>query len=420
MIGIGVFTSLGFQVAEIPSGFAIMALWIAGGLCAFCGAISYGEIASALPRSGGEYHFLSRIYHPAAGFLAGWISATVGFAAPIALAAIAFRDYGGHALFGSAPMPRALYYGLPLGVVWICTAVHLAGGKRRGVFQNLFAVLKVGLIVAFVVACFSSGTAQAISFAPKAGDGRLIFGRAFATSLIYVMYAYSGWNASTYIVGEIRDPRRNVARSVALGTAIVAALYVAVNAAFLIAAPMSEMASKANVASVAAAHAFGERGGRAMDALICIGLISTVSSMVWIGPRVTAAMGEDFRVLRVFGRLSAAGVPQTALLAQLGIATVLILTSTFEAIMNGIQLVLTLCSMATVAGVFVLRARQPDLPRAYRTWGYPVTPFLFLAVSGWMLYYVALTKPWESICGVALLVIGLAAYAVSSRLEKKT
>ena len=302
MVGTGIFTSLGYQVDALPSGFVILVLWTLGGVCAICGALAYAELAAALPRSGGEYHFLSEAYHPAAGFLAGWISATVGFSAPTALAAMSFGIYAHEAAPQLPELP------LSLAVVLICTAIHFTGSKRGGAFQNVFTVLKVALIAAFIVAGLFSPHPQAISFAPRPGDWKLITSSAFAISLFYVMYSYSGWNASTYIVGEIKEPQKNVPRSVIIGSGSVLLMYAAMNAVFLHTTPMSDMVRKPNVGALAASHLFGPKGASLMDALICLGLVSTVSSMMWIGPRVTVAMGEDLPGLRLLGKTTRSGI----------------------------------------------------------------------------------------------------------------
>src|SRR6195256_2873051 len=189
MVGTGIFTSLGFQVGGLPSGFVIMVLWAVGGLCAMCGALSYAEIGAALPRSGGEYHFLSEIYHPSVGFLAGWISATVGFAAPVAIAAMAFGTYFSEVLPGANPLI------LSLAVVTICTLVLLRDLQLGSAFQNGSTILKVALVLVIIGAGLWVKATQPISFLPAKADGALILSGPFAISLYWVMYAYSGWNA---------------------------------------------------------------------------------------------------------------------------------------------------------------------------------------------------------------------------------
>jgi len=411
MIGTGIFTSLGFQVGDLPSGFAIMVLWAVGGVCALCGALSYAELGAALPRSGGEYHFLGEIYHPSLGFLAGWISATVGFAAPVAIAAMAFGTYFTAVVPGTTPLI------LSLVVVTICTLVLLRDLQLGSAFQNTSTILKVALVLVIIGAGFLVKSSQPISFLPVKGDGALILSAPFAVSLFWVMYAYSGWNASTYIVGELRNPSRTIPISVGLGTVLVMGLYLATNAAFLRTTPSSEMLGKQQVAVIAGTHIFGPQGAKVMAAFICLGLISTVSAMMWIGPRITAAMGEDLGVLAPLARRNARGIPTAAILAQYAIVILLLLTATFETAVNYIQFSLTLCSTLTVLGVFVLRWRRPNLSRPYRTWGYPVTPLIFLAISIWMLVHMLAENSTRrpSLWGLATMALGLVVYFISAK-----
>lgn len=411
MVGVGVFTSLGFQVGDIPSGFAIMLLWIVGGVAALCGALSYAELAAALPRSGGEYHFLSRIYHPSVGFLAGWISATVGFAAPVALLAIAFGDY----FRGAFPGVHALPLALSVGILWLVTLAHLRGLRQGSAFQNVWTCANIALIVALIAAGFALGKAEPVSFMPRATDWHLVASAPFAVSLVWVMYSYSGWNASTYIVNEIREPQRNVPRSVFFGTLLVLALYVGLNAMFLHTTPLHKLAGKVEVALVAGQHVFGPERGRIVGAFICVGLVASISAMTWIGPRVMATMGEDFPMLRFFSRKTANGIPAVAILFQAAIASVLMLTSSFRTVANYTMFSLTACAFLTVLGVIVLRVRQPALSRPYRTPGYPVTPLIFLAVNAWMLFHLARSQPKESLASLGTMFAGLIVYFLSPK-----
>src|SRR5208282_3670428 len=394
-IGVGVFTSLGFQVIDITSGFSLLLLWVVGGIVAICGAICYAELAAMLPRSSGEYNFLRRIYHPAFGFVAGWLSATVGFAAPVALAAMAFGIY-----FKSI-IPAAPPLALGLGVIWLAALVHMGGLWFRGAYHNAWTALKLFLIVVFIVAGFGYGDWHAISFAPGAVDLGYVAGAPFAISLVFVMYSYSGWNAATYIVGELRDPTRNLPRALFVGTAIVIALYVGLNAVFLVTTPMHELAGQLDVAIVAGKHLFGEIGGRIVGALICLGLVSSISAMTWIGPRVTMIMGEDMSLLRIFARKSKQDAPAVAIIFQLLVANLLLLTQSFEAVLDFIQFSLTFCSFFAVLGVIKMRITHPKLARPYRAWGYPVTPLIFLSVTLFMMYYLVVNRPLQSLAGFA-------------------
>ena len=409
MIGIGVFTSLGFQVKDLPSGFTLLTLWVVGGIIALCGALSYAELATAFPRSGGEYNFLSRIYHRAIGFIAGWISATVGFTAPTALAAMAFGSYFAGVVPGVPPLALAL------ALVWSIALVHLRGIERASAFQNVSTFIKVALIVVFIAAAFALGTPSSISFAPSMGDVGHIVSPAFAVSLAFVMYSYAGWNAVTYIAGEVRDPQRTLPFSVIVAVVTVTLLYVGLNAVFLYSTPIDELAGQIDVAVVSGHHIFGDIGGRIVGALICIGLVSTVSAMMWIGPRVIMVMGEDFPLLAPFARRTANGVPAVAVLFQLVVVTVLLLTQGFESILEFIQFSLTVSSFLTVLGVIVLRYTQPELPRPYRVWGYPLTPLVFLAVSLFMMINLVLQRPAQALAGTVMMLTGLLIFGLSLR-----
>jgi APA family basic amino acid/polyamine antiporter len=231
------------------------------------------------------------------------------------------------------------------------------------------------------------------------------------------MYSYAGWNAATYIVGEIRNPQRNVPKAIALGTLLVTVLYLALNATFLNAAPMSDLAGKLDVGHVAAEHIFGVTGGKIMSALICLGLASSISAMTWLGPRVLNTMGEDMKILAPLAACDERGVPVTGLFVQLAIVITLLLTASFNTVLTAVQFSIQLGSFATVVGLIVLRIKQPDLPRPYRCWGYPITPLLFLGISLWMMAFLMLDTVTReaSLYGLGLILLGWIIYLISPR-----
>ena len=241
MIGTGVFTSLGFQAAAIESAFVLLGLWVVGGVYALCGALCYGELAAAMPRSGGEYHLLSRIYHPAVGFLAGWVSVTVGFAAPIAAAAIALGKYASRVFPGLSPTLTALTVAVAVSLV------HLFSLRIRRGFQDLATLFKLLLISGLILSGLALAAPQPVGWAPRPADLSEFLSAPFAVSLVYVTYSYSGWNASVYLAGEIKHPARNIPRSLLLGTLIVTALYLLLNFVFLYTTPASVLAGQIEV-----------------------------------------------------------------------------------------------------------------------------------------------------------------------------
>lgn len=414
MIGTGVFTSLGFQLLEIQSGFALLTLWGVGGLAALCGALSYAELGAALPRSGGEYNFLTEIYHPAAGFISGWVSATVGFAAPTALAALTFGNYLASVLPGLSPL------WLATAAIVTLTTIHCTSHSRSGGTQGLLTVLKLLLILGFsAVALWLEHNPQPIGFLPGRGDGDLILSSAFAISLIYVNYAFSGWNAATYISGELDNPQRYLPVVLFASTALVAASYLLLNYVFLSVAPIAAMAGKVEIGYVAAQYVFGERGAAIMGTTLALLLTSTVSAMILAGPRVLHVIGEDFVLFRALGAVNEDGVPVRAILLQAVISLTFLWTSSFESILILAGATMALNTFFAVLGVFVLRWRQPKLARPYRTWGYPLPPLIFLLITGWTLFYTVQQRPQEAWLCLGVVVSGALFYQLSVYLGKR-
>jgi APA family basic amino acid/polyamine antiporter len=411
MVGTGVFTSLGFQLLDIESGFVILLLWAIGGLIAVAGAMTYAELGAAFPRSGGEYNFLSEIYHPAVGFVAGWTSVTIGFAGPSALAAMTFAAYA-TSIF-DATFPPWLEPALAVGLVTALTIVH--GGRRRasGAVQIIFTTLKVAVIGGFCLAALALiDEPQPVRFLPTAGDGQLLTSGTFAVSLIYVSYAYTGWNAATYLSGELDNPQRTLPGILLTGTLVVTLLYVALNFVFLYAAPVGELRGQVEVGLIAAKAAFGEVGGRFTGLVLGMLLISTVSAMLMAGPRVLQVMGQDFRPLRKSARINEDGIPSTAIYIQSSLAILFILTSSFESVLLFAGFTLALNSFVTVLGVFVLRWRQPELERPYRTFLFPLPPLIYLTLMGWTLWFVMMNRPVEALFGLGVIASGLIVYGL--------
>jgi APA family basic amino acid/polyamine antiporter len=238
----------------------------------------------------------------------------------------------------------------------------------------------------------------------------MMFGEQFAVALVFVMYSYSGWNAAAYITGEIKRPEKNVPRSLLAGTGLVIIIYVLLNAVFLATTPVQELKGQIEVALIAGKHIFGTKGGRVAGAVICLGLVSAISSMTWVGPRVTMAMGEDHWLLRKVSRKNLHGIPTTAIILQLLIVNVLLLTRSFASVMQYAQFSLLLCSLFAVVGVIVLRVTRPEMARPYRVWAYPLPPIIFSVITVWMMFYLLRSKPVESLAGLATACVGVLLY----------
>jgi len=406
MIGVGVFTSVGFQLAGLPSGFVILMLWVVGGVVSLCGALCYAELVAMMPRSGGEYHILREAYHPMAGFLAGWVSITAGFAAPIAAVAMAFGKYT--EALGLTGLPHQF---VAATLIIAVAAVHLGSLRLVGSFLTATTVLKVGLILAFLVGAWMSKSGQEISFAPKTGDATLLASSNFATSLVYVMFAYLGWNGAAYVASDVKNPQRNVPLAFGIGIISVMLLYIVLNAAFLRSTPWDQMSGELEAALISAKAIFGESGGRFMGGLIAFGIISTVAGFTWAGSRVNQRIGQDFKNLGFLDQQNRWGAPAFALILQTTLSLIMLFSGTFDQVINYLMSQLIVCSMLAVLAVMILRWNRPQAERPFRVPLYPLPPLLFLAVSLWMLLFQVLERPKETAWGLLTLVIGAGIYA---------
>jgi basic amino acid/polyamine antiporter, APA family len=423
MIGTGVFTSLGFQAAGIQTGFAILMLWIIGGISALTGALCYAEIGGMFPSSGGEYNFLSKIYHPAVGFISGWVSATVGFAAPVAAASLALGKY----VTSVYPEANAQY--IAAGVVIGISFIHGTSLSWGSHFQNAFTTVKVLVMVVIIICGFLAGRTGDITFSPTEQSWPDMTSTAYAYGFFFVYLAYSGWNASAYITSEIENPKRNLPRSLFIGTAIVTVLYVAINFVFMWVTPRAQMMTPdgpvVEIAGTAAGNIFGPTGGQIMSMIIAVLLISTISSMILAGPRVTHAMGQDYRLLALLGRKTKNGTPFIATFLQCAISLVIILLFPFEDVVKLISFTLSIFTFLTVLGLFIMRFRAPGMERPFKVW-YPYVPLVFLFISLWMMWFglkddsdnsfYGLNK--TSLIGLGLSVAGLVFYFIDKIINK--
>jgi basic amino acid/polyamine antiporter, APA family len=413
MIGTGVFTSLGFQVTGIQSGGALLALWIVGGVLALCGALTYGEIGAAYPENGGEFYYLSKLYHPAVGFLSGWVSVTVGFAAPIAAASMALGKYV------SSIYPTVNVMILAIVVIIGITFLHSFNLRTGSAFQRVFTIVKVTVIILFVVFGISHTPDFTISF--KIDDSAMsqIFSASFASSLIYVTYAYSGWNAAAYLSGEIKDVNRTLPRALFYGTLIVLVVYTLLNFVFLYTTPIETLKGQVEIGYLSANRIFGEGIGKYMSLAIAVLLISTISAMVLAGPRVMQSMGKAIPSLRGLAKSNKNGVPYIAIALQSLIAIVLVILASFESLINYIGFTLNLFTFLTVFGIFILRFKKRDVERPFKTPLFPLPPILFLIILGWILVNVLMEKPMESLLGLLTVLGGLIFYYITVYLDRQ-
>lgn len=398
MIGTGVFTSLGFQLLDYQVAPPILMLWIIGGLTALCGALCYAELASLLPKSGGEYHYLCEIYHPAFGFMSGLLSAVVGFTAPTALSALAIGGYV-HASFEAIPAPA-----VAVGVILLGTAAHSFSTSTSARVQTAATALKLLLILSFLIAAaLLPGKGDIVWWQPVGLTQRAMLEPTFAGALLYVFYAYSGWNAAVYGLEEWDRPEKTVRRSLIGGTLLVMLLYVALNAAFLHAAPKAELTGVLEVGHVAAVSLFGASVAKWISMLLALGLCASVSALLWAGPRVLGAMGRDLPTLRWFAPVD--GLPTRALRFQAGLALALVAIGNFDQLLTYTQVGLTLATSMSVFGIFVLRRRLPYNLHKSTIPLYPLPPILFLCMTAVVVVVSLLHQPWPAVSGVLTAVV---------------
>ncbi|MEK7678023.1 MAG: amino acid permease [Verrucomicrobiota bacterium] len=396
MIGTGVFTTTGLLLESLKSPARVLAVWVAGGILAALGALSYGALARRIPESGGEYLFLSRTLHPAAGYVAGWISLLVGFSAPLAAAAYAFGEYTKSWLPGWGPQLSGTV------LLLIFSALHAIHVQSGAWVQNVAVFLKVALIALFVGFAFVYLPPAEVALPAPVPLS------AFGPSLLFVSFCYSGWNAAVYIGGEIRDPERNLPRALLLGTGLVTLLYLALNAVFVFSAPVAELAGKVEIGRVAAQALGGSGLAEAVSASIALALVTTASSMIMAGPRVYARMAADGYLPRFLA--PASGPPQAAIALQLLIALVLLWSATFETLLIYIGFTLSLSTAATVVGLVLLRRRegaQLKIP------GWPWVPGLFLLGVLAMAGISVAGRPVATLLGLATIAAGWVAWRVS-------
>jgi APA family basic amino acid/polyamine antiporter len=444
MIGAGVFTSAGFTAAfQFKDPWSMMSTWVVGGVIALCGAACYAELGSRMPHAGGEYVYLREAYHPAFGFMSGWVSLVVGFSAPIAFAALLFASFVGAifpAVGGTAAM-KAIACVLILAM----TALHAFDTKLGGRVQTGLTIAKVTLIVVFILAGMLVGHGDWSHFASR-GDGLSQLGTRhgaanYATALMYVSFAYSGWNAAAYVAGEIEHPQRTLPRALLVGTGAVMLLYIALNLVFLYAVPPEAMAIdpiKHPVGDIAARALFGEHAGSTLSSLIAIALMSAVSAMMMAGPRVYATMAADHALPRQLAYYSKRGVPVAAVAVQCVLAIAFTLFSDPDHLLRLTGFTLAIFATLTVGAVFVMRSRDrrdaagvaratvesggkgPVAPIGFRTPLYPIAPLLFVALSVWTVIFGVSAEPRLSAEILAVLVAGAVIYTVTARGKPRT
>ena len=412
MIGAGIFTTSGLLLAQLNNSLLLLILWGIGGVMALFGALSYGELGANFPRAGGDYAFLSELWSPLAGFLTGWISFFVGFSAPVAASSLAFSEYLTRSIPGWEGMEQLELYkkAIAIGVILIFTLIHYFGLKSGSKVQNLLTVVKVVLILVFVYVGFSFGHGSMAHFGGSfSGLMEKTDLRSVGLALMWIMFAYSGWNASTYLGSEVLNPVKNIPRSLIIGTMIVTILYLLLNTLYVFAVPEEEMKSVISIGGLAANNLFNRSMDQFFSLFIAVILLSAISVLTIIGPRVYYAMAESGHFFPMAKRINRSNVPGVSILMQSGLAVIFIASGTFDQIITLLSFSLGIFPILAVLGVFKLRINgQSKLKMP----GYPLFPALFILFSVVILVLAYMERPVESSIAVGIILAGIPVYFI--------
>jgi basic amino acid/polyamine antiporter, APA family len=417
IIGAGIFTTSGLLMGSLGNVTVMISLWVLGGIIALCGALSYSELGAAMPKAGGEYIFLSNLFHPSVGFLSGWVSFIAGFSAPIAASAIGFSEYFYRAypqiaeipLFGEWLTPEGIKKVLAVAVILLFTGIHTRGLSLGAKIQNILTILKIGLLVALIVAGFTLGKGDWANFTQhQPFDFNLTGWKTAGLSLLWIMFAYSGWNAATYIGSEVKNPGRNIPRALIYGTLSVMIIYFLLNIFFVYAVSPADMQGVVSIGGLAVGNAFGSRADTVVSLLISFALFSSLSAYLILGPRVYYAMSKDGFFFKSISKVATKSkVPVRAILLQAALSLVMVVSGTFDQILTYMGFALGIFPILAVLGVFRLRKRSKD---HLRMPGFPVAQIVFLLASGGMLLLSFFERPVESGIALGTVLLGFPAY----------
>ncbi len=425
MIGAGIFTTSGLLMQDLHNPLIMIILWVVGGTIAICGALSYGELGAAIPRAGGEYAFLSRLYHPVLGFLSGWVSFFVGFSAPIAASAIGFVAYMTRAFPGmlqlgifdasvEATILKKLYAIL---VIVLFTVVHVRGLEFGASVQNVLTILKVGLIVGLIFAGFAFGQGSWDHFSQGVDFHFGFVGwKVIGLSLMWIMFAYSGWNASAYIGSEIKDPAKNLPRSLMVGTGIVILLYFCLNLIYVYAISPPDIEGVISIAGLAAGNLFGQSFEKILSMMISFALFSSLSAYIILGPRVYYSMARDKTFFRFASDVHKKyGVPAKSIILQGIFAGVMVLFGTFDQLLTYMGFSLGIFPLLAVLGVFKVRRLKLS---PYRMPGFPLAPALYILSGVAILILAFFQRPTESSIAILTVLVGIPVYWIFKKKYK--
>ncbi len=415
MIGAGIFTTSGLLLAQLHEPKLLLLLWGIGGVIALCGALSYSELGARYPKAGGEYAFLSELFSPLAGFLSGWISFFVGFSAPVAASSLAFSEYLVRTLPEGEGLAQIVLIkkAIAVGIILVFTIIHYFGLRSGSRVQNLLTLLKVGLILMLVIAGFAFGEGSFGHFRVQIHVAEGWAGlKTMGLALMWIMFAYSGWNASTYVGSEVMNPVKNIPRSLITGTLLVTLIYLLLNTLYLYAVPAAEMKGVISIGGLAANHLFNRTLDQFFSFFIALILLSAISVLTIIGPRVYYAMAVSGHFFGIAKRINRSNVPGVSILLQSGLAMVFVVSGTFDQIITLLSFSLGIFPILAVLGVFKIRINGQS---KMKTPWYPVPQLLFILFSMAILVLAFLERPVESSIALGVIASGVPVYYLLKR-----
>ena len=423
VVGSGIFLSTGIVASHIPSAGLILLAWLVGGLLTLGGAFTYAELGAAMPEAGGQYIYIQKAYGELPAFLFGWIFFFAYMTGGIATLAMAFTEYSARflpflsldtVLISAGPDPFSISSGELLGIggIVLFSLVNMLGVGLGKTVQNILTLVKLGTIFAFIGLAFSIGETRPVelfSVPADMGSGQLAVG--FVVALVAVSWAFDGWNNINFVAGEISNPQKNITLTLIFGTVLITAIYLAMNLVYLVSMPAGEMAGVYRIAEVSASALFASKAAVIVSAAVLIAVAGSLNASILAGARVYYAMARDglffSRAARIHPRFK---TPAFALFIQAVWSCVLILSGNLEQIVTYTMFVAIVFWVVGAASLFTLRKKYPDMPRPYKTWGYPYVPILFMAASSGILVFTLIEAPFEALLGLVLIVLGLPAY----------
>lgn len=407
VVGAGIFTTAGFLAGQLPAPALFIGIWVIGGLLTLCGALTYAEMSSMFPRSGGDYLYLKAAYGPWAGFLLGWICFWIINPGSIAVLSIALVKYLQIFFPFSGVMSEKL---AAVAIIMFLSFINYRGVRIGGTAQDLCTMGSMIIIVFLIIAGLMSGKGTWQHF-NTVSQGQTSWSNLFGPAMIAVIFSYSGWFVTAYIGDEVKRPERNLPLSLTLGTMIVMGLYTLLNVVYLYAMSITELKGVINVGLVVGEKLFSPLVAQAVCAAIILAVAASINATILSGARITYAMAQDKLIWSLLRKLHAQhGTPHTALLVQMGLACLFIIVETFEKLLTYVVFIMLLSSIGSGLAHLVLRWKKPLLERPYRTWGYPYVPLVFVSSYMWIACRIALSDPVTSLLGIGITLSGIPFY----------